>query len=957
MIANSVRAILEKLNKYTKSLLEGSVGSAVNRSHYEITHSHLLLQALEDGKGDLSYILAYFKINEGLFKNALQQELKELRMGNTGRPVFSPTFMDLLEAGWAESSLNLGQPEVRVAGIVLALRKRAASMSRGLADQLALINVETLIGKFSEITAHSKETADAPQGAERSADGSAAEGSNLQRFTVNFTEMARKGKVDPIFGRDNEIRMVIDILSRRRKNNPIMVGEAGVGKTAVIEGLALRIAQGQVPDILKNVEIRGLDMGLMAAGAGVRGEFENRLKGVIKEVKSSATPVILFIDETHTIIGAGGEAGQNDAANLLKPEMARGELKIMGATTITEFRKYFEKDPAMARRFQMVRVEEPDPETAAIMLRGLRTNYEKFHGVKITYEGVKAACELSHKYIAGRQLPDKAVDLLDTAAARVKMGLTSKPPVLVNLEQAVENLKIEIISLEKDLANGILPDTEGLEKARTRLELAQAEAAEVEARWTIELNAVKEIIAMQDQLTAGQPLSSSAQSLSAGKPAPAAGAAVAGATDAKSADGKDAATPLTAEEEATLRKQMDFKWKALEELQGETPMVHAHVGREVIAQIIGEWTGIPAGSMLKNEAQSLIDLDKTINERVVGQEKGVAEIASTLRSAKLGLGNPEAPMGVFLVTGPSGVGKTEVARAISDILFGGEKFVVTINMSEYQDSMSITQLKGASAGYVGYGDGGVLTEGVRKRPYTVVILDEVEKAHKDVLNMFYQVFDKGILRDGEGRDISFRNTVIIMTSNLGLDTITRIHAEGSANTLDDYRQAILQELTDHFAPALLARCKVVPFLPLDSDVLKRIVFLKLMKLGKRLMDKHKLAFAVAPEVVRDIVMLCTTSQSGARNIDTIIDQRLMPEITKHLLLHMAEGSTYTHLFLSSDDKGGFNCSFSVGDFQMPERNEDGSIVDNGDGSTSEDTTGDDTLVMERSGTDTSEQPE
>ena len=366
---------------------------------------------------------------------------------------------------------------------------------------------------------------------------------------------------------------------------------------------------------------------------------------------------------------------------------------------------------------------------------------------------------------------------------------------------------------------------------------------------------------------------------------------------------------------------MEDKWKKLEASQGESPMVHAHVSREVIAQIIAEWTGIPAGSMLKNEAQALLDLEKTINERVVGQDGGVQEIASTLRSAKLGLGNPEAPMGVFLITGPSGVGKTEVARTISDVLFGGEKFVVTINMSEYQDSMSITQLKGASAGYVGYGDGGVLTEGVRKRPYTVVILDEVEKAHKDVLNMFYQVFDKGMLRDGEGRDINFRNTVIIMTSNLGLDTITRMSNDGNPYTLDDIREGILQELTDHFAPALLARCKVIPFLPLDSEVLKRIVFLKLMKLGKRLMEKHRLAFAVAPEVVRDIVLLCTTSQSGARNIDTIIDQKLMPEISRHILIHMAEDKVYTHLFLASDEKTGFTCSFSVGDFKAPESGE------------------------------------
>jgi type VI secretion system protein VasG len=902
MIANSPRSILEKFNKYNKSLLEGAVGACVTRGHYEITISHLLSQALEEGHGDLSYILAYFKVNGGLFKTALQQDLKEMKTGNTGRPVFSPTFLNILEGAWSECSLNLGQTEIRTAGIVLALRRAPGSVSPGLSDQIAMVSSETLLTKFGEITAASKETAESTSGTASNSDGSPAEGSALAKFTVNFTEMARQGKVDPIFGRDDEIRMVIDILSRRRKNNPIMVGEAGVGKTAVVEGLALRIAQGQVPDSLKKVEIRGLDMGLLAAGAGVRGEFENRLKGVIKEVKSSATPIILFIDETHTIIGAGGEAGQNDAANLLKPEMARGELKIMGATTLTEFRKYFEKDPAMARRFQMVRIEEPDAATAAIMLRGLRANYEKFHGVKITYDGMKSACELSHKYIAGRQLPDKAVDLLDTAAARVKMGLTVKPPVLVNLEQAIENLKIEITALEKDENNGILADREPLDKAREKIEKVKVEATELEAAWTKELEMVKSIIDIQDRISAAK--------------APA---------DPKKPAPKDA-KPLSAEEIAKLQAEMDTKWKQLEELQGETPMVHAHVGAGVVAQIIEEWTGIPAGNMLKNEAQALLDLEKTINERVVGQELGVKEISSTLRGAKLGLGNPSAPMGVFLVTGPSGVGKTEVALTISDVLFGGEKFVVTINMSEYQDSMSITQLKGASAGYVGYGDGGVLTEGVRKRPYTVVILDEVEKAHKDVLNMFYQVFDKGSLRDGEGRDINFRNTVIIMTSNLGLDTITRMHTMGQAKGLDDYREAILQELTDHFQPALLARCKVVPFLPLDQEVLKRIVFLKLMKLGKRLMERHKLAFAVAPEVVRDIVMLCTVSQSGARNIDIVIDQKIMPEISSQLLMQMAENRVNTHLFLSSDEKGGFTCTFSSGDFQMPERNEAGELA-------------------------------
>jgi len=881
------------MNKYTRTLLEGAVGACVTRGHYEVTLSHLLSQAMEEGKGDLIYILAHFKINGALVKNALQQDLKELRVGNTGKPVFSPTFMGILEAAWAESSLNLNQGSIRTAALILAARRNPGLVSQGLGDLLAQISVETLISKFNEITAGSKETEDSPGGAGRDADGAPAEGSALQRFTQNLTEQARQGKMDPIFGRDDEIRMVVDILSRRRKNNPILVGEAGVGKTAVVEGLALAISEGKVPAILKDVELRLLDMGLLQAGAGVRGEFENRLKSVIKEVKSSPKPVILFIDETHTIIGAGGDQGTGDAANLLKPEMARGELKIIGATTLTEFRKYFEKDPAMARRFQMVNVPEPTAESAAVMLRGLRGRYEKFHGVKITYEGIKSACEMSNKYIAGRQLPDKAVDLLDTAAARVKMGLTAPPAALVNLQQAIENLKIEIAALEKDEATGALMNVEALEKARTKLDQAQEDAKSVEAQWQKELDAVKDIIALQDEIQA--------------------------AKDGKDKDGK-ALPEGQASDSAAIeaqRAKLDEKWKALEALQGETPLVHAHVAPPVVAAIISEWTGIPAGNMLKNEAQALLDLEKTINERVVGQYQGVSEIAASLRSAKLGLTPTEKPMGVFLITGPSGVGKTEVAMTISDILFGGEKNVVTINMSEYQDSMSVTQLKGASAGYVGYGDGGVLTEGVRKRPYTVVILDEVEKAHKDVLNMFYQVFDKGNLRDGEGRDISFRNTVIMMTSNLGLATITEMWGQDQDTLLDGYRQAILQELTDHFQPALLARCKVVPFLPLGPENLGKIVVLKLMKLGKRLMERHKLAFAVSPDVIRVIVQMCNVSQSGARNIDNILDQRLMPEISRQLLGQMAANEIYTHLFIGFDQEG-FDLRFSVGDFDMPE---------------------------------------
>ena len=875
MITSNIKNLLTKINVPTKKSLEGSVGACVTRGHYEITTTHLIAQSLEDKNSDVQCILAHFKIDPNQFKTAIQQELKELKVGSTSKPVFSPTFISALEAAWAEASLNLNSAEIRMGSVLLALRKNLNLVPPLLQDHMRLIQQDVLINQFAEITKDSIESIAAQplQKTEQGADG-IQEGSNLDLYTINFTEMATSGKIDPIFGRDDEIRQTIDILSRRRKNNPIFIGEAGVGKTAVVEGLALKIAEGDVPDMLKGVQIRGLDMGLLSAGAGVRGEFENRLKGIISEVKSSAIPIILFIDEAHTMIGAGGEAGKNDAANLLKPELARGDLKCLAATTFTEFRKYFEKDPAIARRFQTVVINEPDPQTAAIMLRGLRQRYESFHGVNITYDAIKAACELSNKFIAGRQLPDKAVDLLDTATARVKMGLTSKPAALQNLEKAAENLEIELGALKVDFDNGAIQSTSLMDEVEAKLNSAKEQIEEISEKWKQELDMVQKIIAVQESLT-------------------------------------------EIEDESVkedTRKKLETLWNELEEFQGEKKMVHAHVTPNVVAQVIEEWTGIPAGNMMKDEAHMLLELEQTMNDRVIGQPWGVHEIANTIQSAKMGLTRPETPLGVFLVTGPSGVGKTEVSKTISDLMFGGADNVVTINMSEYQDSMSVTQLKGASAGYVGYGDGGVLTEGVRKNPYTVVILDEVEKAHKDVLNMFYQVFDQGILRDGEGRDINFKNTVIFMTSNLGLDTITNMALEDQDYAYQDYVDNITPELTAHFQPALLARCKVVPFLPLGVDSLQQIIMMKLKKVANRLMEKHKVAFAVSEGVLDKLISQCTQVQSGARLIDTLIDQQILPEISKHLLNNIATGGHATHLYLCLDENMQYNFRFSEGDF-------------------------------------------
>ncbi|MBF0430953.1 MAG: type VI secretion system ATPase TssH [Fibrobacteria bacterium] len=873
MISISIRNILEKLNPYTQKILEGAVGSCVNRSHYEVTAAHLLAQAYEDGRGDLTAILAHFKVDAALFKTALQRELKELKTGNTSKPVFSPLLLNALELAWTESSLNLKSGTTGTGGLVLAMRKNQGLCGQVIQDQLNQILPEILIKDYSGITEGSQEQTGKNAS---SVSSNKAGGKLLDQYTVDFTEMAEQGKIDPIFCRDQEILQTIDVLSRRRKNNPIMVGEAGVGKTAVVEGLALKIAEKQVPEMLQNVRLLSLDMGLLSAGAGVRGEFENRLKGLIAEVKNSDIPIILFIDEAHTIIGAGGEAGQNDAANLLKPELARGEIKCLAATTFTEFRKYFEKDPAMARRFQPVTINEPSPEEAAVMLRGLRNKYEQYHGVAISYEAVKAACELSHKFIAGRQLPDKAVDLLDTAAARVKMGLDAPPSSLQALQQQVSNLNIEIQSLEKDTAGGVLHETESLKQAKTQLSAVEKKVKMVTGRWQKELSLVKSIHEDQKELEA-----------------------LSKKTTSKKQQGK----------RSKLKRELNAKWKKLKTLQKEVPLVHSHVSPELVARIIAEWTGIPAGRVLSDEAETMLKLEKLMAERVKGQSWGINEIADTLRAARTGLKKPETPLGVFLLTGPSGVGKTESALAVADLLFGGEESVVTINMSEYQDSMSVTQLKGASAGYVGYGDGGVLTEGVRKRPYTVVILDEVEKAHKDVLNMFYQVFDKGLLRDGEGRMVNFRNTVILMTSNLGLDTITNMAMDKQQYSYGEYSQAILPELTAHFQPALLARCKVVPFLPLGVDTLIGIVSMKLKKVTERLLDKYGISSDIMDAVTQKIVDNCTVMQSGARAVDTIIDQHLLPDISRCLLESMAGGEFPKRITIDAKKDGWFRFKF------------------------------------------------
>lgn len=877
MIVKDLRLLLEKLNDHCTKALEASVGLCVNRGHYEVRWEHLLMEFLDDPAGDIAAILKRFDVDISQLKKSVNWELENLRAGNTGRPSFAPPLLEAFEHAWSIASLCYSLPAITSGTLFIAMIEKNQFAVASFEDILKSVNLETLKNEFLTVVKTSVEQSLGSSDRERPAVSRSPEGAKdvLRQFCTNFTEEAKAGKIDPILGRDDEIRQALDILNRRRKNNPILVGEAGVGKTAIVEGIALRIATGDVPDNLKNVDLWGLDLGLLQAGASVKGEFEKRLKNVIDAVKNNSKSTILFIDEAHTLIGAGGAAGQGDAANLLKPALARGELRTLAATTWSEYRKYFEKDPALARRFQLVKIEEPDEEKGGIMLRGISESFEKHHGVHITHDGVKAAVSLSHRYISGRQLPDKAVDVLDTACARVKMSQATKPASLDSTERALLNAELAKRKLERDRDSGLPVEKKLIEECNATIAQKKDEILSLTEKWQKEKEQVALIKTLQEKLAAMRKANEKEQAL----------------------DG--------------VLKDLDKALKALEEIQGETPMVFPHVSASVCGQVISDWTGIPVGSMVKDEAITLLELEKRLAERIVGQDDALAALASTIRSSKTGMGNPDAPIGVFLFTGPSGVGKTECARALADILFGGEKFITTINMSEYQEKHTVSQLKGSPPGYVGYGEGGVLTEAVRQKPYSIVLLDEVEKAHIEVMNLFYQVFDKGIMRDGEGREINFRNTIIIMTSNLASDTIVELCTQPDKEiSAEELASSIRPELSAHFQPALLARGKIVPFRPLGKDVMKGVVAMKLDKIAQRLAKAHGIALSCSPALVDHIADCCTAIEAGARNADAVIDGTLLPGVSRQLLLHLGEGKKYTRLHIGPVDGGDFEIVFS-----------------------------------------------
>ena len=874
MVNVDTKSLLLHLNDFCTNTLQTGAGLCVSRTHYEVSVEHFILKLLEDSRSDLSMIFQQFEIETGAVQKKIENALEEFKTGNSGKPVFSPRLLDLFQDGWMIASIELEESKIRSGAILLALLTRPlAYISGNYADLLKKINKDTLLEQFFGITKGSAEAMSTKEQAAVKGPSAPAKGgeSFLSRFCNNFTEKAEQGGIDPVFGRDDEIRQIIDVLARRRKNNPICVGEPGVGKTAVVEGLALRIIEDDVPDVLQNVTLLELDMGLLEAGAGMKGEFENRLKGVINEIKSSESPIILFIDEAHTLIGAGGSAGGGDAANLLKPALARGELRTIAATTWSEYKKYFEKDPALARRFQPIKLEEPSVEDTELILRGLKPGYEDAHKVIITEEAVKAAAEFSDRYITGRFLPDKAIDLLDTGCARVKINLSTKPPSLEDRERSIQAFERTKSAMERDQDNNMDIDADEYDSIINSITEFTSKADEIRENWEKEKQSAKVVLDLRKELQA---------------------------TDREDSEAIE-----------SLKAKLNEADSALSATQGDNALMQLEVNADVIAQVVSDWTGIPLGKMVKDDAENIINLEKRLGERVKGQDHALSAIAEVIRASKSGIKNPNQPMGVFLLAGPSGVGKTETGLAIADILFGSEKNSVIINMSEFQESHTTSRLIGSPPGYVGYGEGGMLTEAVRQKPYSVVLLDEVEKAHPDISNLFYQVFDKGVLTDGEGKEINFKNTVIILTSNLATDIIQEMTADEDEISIDAVTSAIKPMLAEYFKPALLARMSVLPFVSLKSEAMSLIVKLKLDKVKKTLMDNNKIVLNYSDKVQEQITARCTEVETGARNIDYILNANIFPKISRELLTKMSSGDMPSEILLDIDDNEEFTIDF------------------------------------------------
>jgi type VI secretion system protein VasG len=894
MTAN-LKGLIGKLNDTTRNTLEAAAGFCLARTHYDIEVEHFLLKLLDVTDSDFPRILKQFGVDKSRLTGDLTRSLDKLKSGNARTPAFSPTLTDMLSEAWTIGSIDFGSAQVRTGFCILAIAASGdlSRLMREVTREFQKISAETLHKDFWNIVAGSpedQETAQAvPIGVEGLPQGAAGipaggKQQNLNQFTIDLTANAKAGKIDAVLGRDHEIRQIIDILTRRRQNNPILTGEAGVGKTAVVEGFALRVAAGDVPPVLKNVTIRSLDLALLQAGAGVKGEFENRLKGLIEEVKSSPSPIILFIDEAHTMIGAGGPAGQGDAANLLKPALARGELRTIAATTWSEYKKFFEKDAALARRFQVVKVEEPTEEQCMVMLRGIVSSLEKHHNVRILDEAVRSATKFSHRYLAGRQLPDKAVSVMDTACARLSLGQNATPPMIEDAMRQADDLEVQQRVLERETAVGVDHSERLVNIAKQKTEVA-ARLKTLEERRGKELSLVSRIRDIRTKLEAAV-------------------AAPAAAPAAMSASAGTAAKPAT--DAGALRTELEKLNAELDALQGDSPLMRVCVDTQIVGEVISAWTGIPVGKMQQDEINTVLHLKDLMAVRVIGQNHALEAIAQRISTNRAGMDDPVKPVGVFMLVGPSGVGKTETALALADFLYGGERNLITINMSEFQEAHTVSSLKGAPPGYVGYGEGGVLTEAVRRRPYSVVLLDECEKAHPDVLELFYQVFDKGMMEDGEGREIDFKNTIIILTSNACTDLLMKLTADPETTpSADGLAKALKPELNKIFKPAFMGRLVTVPYFPLRDEAMKQIVTLKLAKIQRRIRDNHKIELTYDPAVVAEVAKRCTEVESGARNVDNILTNTMLPDVSRYLLGRMAERQKPAAIHVSVRENGAF----------------------------------------------------
>lgn len=918
----NLRGLIAKLNAPSRSGIEAAAGLCLSRTNYDVEIEHFLVKLMDATNTDIAAILSHFGVNRSRLADDLARALDRLKSGNARTPSLSPTLVKVLSEAWLLGSVEYGAPRVRTGHCVLAIvtNPELSRLAYEISAELEKIVSEVLKKDFVTITAPTAEAAAelgsidamassasaAPSGAPAKAGGRTP---NLDQYTVDMTANAKAGKIDPVLGRDFEVRQVVDILTRRRQNNPILVGEAGVGKTAVVEGFARRIAEGDVPPPLRNVSLRSLDLAMLQAGAGVKGEFENRLKGLIEEVKNSPTPIILFIDEAHTMIGAGGAAGQNDAANLLKPALARGELRTIAATTWSEYKKFFEKDPALSRRFQLVKVDEPTEDLCMLMMRGVVPALEKHHKVRILDSGADAAVRLSHRYLPDRQLPDKAVSVLDTACARLALGHSSTPAAIEDARRTLDDLALQERVLTREQASGG-DHAERLASIGKQRELVTTTLAALEQRWTTERELVEKVRGIRDRLeqNAG---TANAGTANAGTPNAAAGAATIPAdgatpTETPAAQPPAADAPAPAFDGAALRAELAALNAELATLQGETPLVRGFVDASIIGEVISGWTGIPVGKMMRDELSTMLELESHLGARVIGQDHALLDISRRVRTSKAGIEDPDKPKGVFMLVGPSGVGKTETALALSDLLYGGERNIITINMSEFQEAHTVSTLKGSPPGYVGYGEGGVLTEAVRRRPYSVVLLDEVEKAHPDVLELFFQVFDKGVMDDGEGRTINFRNTVIILTTNAGTETIMKLTADPDTMPFPDaLAKALKPELNAVFKPAFLGRMVIVPYFPVRDENLKQIVRLKLGKIKRRLRETHGIELLHDESLVSQVAARCTEVESGARNVDNILSNTVLPEISRLLLASMAEGLRPTGLRIDVGADGDF----------------------------------------------------